>query len=121
MKGSGARLRWLCSAAIAAVGLALLPVSASESGGGTPMTCITEATGTQNCTGATAEANSTLTAKYQIELPAHWNGTLVLYSHGYDSFTVPLAPHDAGDPVTGAYLLSQGYALAGSAYARAGW
>jgi pimeloyl-ACP methyl ester carboxylesterase len=85
------------------------------------MTCVTEATGTQLCTGATAEANSTLTAKYQIEVPAHWNRTLVLYSHGYNSFTVPLAPQDAGDPVTGAYLLSQGYALAGSAYARAGW
>jgi pimeloyl-ACP methyl ester carboxylesterase len=85
------------------------------------MTCVTEATGTQLCTGATSEANSTLLAKYQIEVPAHWNGTLVLYSHGYDSFTVPLAPHDAGDPVTGGYLLSQGYALAGSAYARAGW
>jgi pimeloyl-ACP methyl ester carboxylesterase len=85
------------------------------------MTCITEATGTQLCTGATAEANSTLTAKYQIEVPAHWNRTLVLYSHGYNSFTVPLAPQDAGDPATGAYLLSLGYALAGSAYARAGW
>jgi len=85
------------------------------------MSCITEITGTQLCTGATAEANSVLTAKYQIEFPAHWNGTLVLYSHGYNSFTVPLAPQDAGDPVTGAYLLSQGYALAGSAYARAGW
>jgi len=85
------------------------------------MSCITEVTGTQLCTGATAEANSVLTAKYQIEFPAHWNGTLVLYSHGYNSFTVPLAPQDAGDPVTGAYLLSQGYALAGSAYARAGW
>ncbi len=85
------------------------------------MSCITEVTGTQLCTGATPEANSALTAKYQIELPAHWNGTLVLYSHGYNSFTVPLAPQDAGDPVTGAYLLSQGYALAGSAYARAGW
>jgi hypothetical protein len=62
-----------------------------------------------------------LTAKYQIEFPAGWNGTLLLYSHGYNSFTVPLAPHDAVNPVTGAYLLSQGYALAGSAYARAGW
>jgi len=85
------------------------------------MTCITEATGTLLCTGATAEKNSTLLAQYQIEVPAHWNGTLALYSHGYNSFTVPLPPQDAGDPVTGDYLLSQGYALAGSAYARAGW
>lgn len=85
------------------------------------MSCITEVTGTRLCTGATAEANSTLTAQYQIEFPANWNHTLVLYSHGYNSFTVPLPPQDAGDPVTGAYLLGQGYALAGSAYARAGW
>ena len=84
------------------------------------MTCTTEATGTQLCTGATAEVSG-LTAKYQIQVPARWNQTLVLYSHGYNSFTVPLDPTDAGDPVTGAYLLKQGYALAGSAYARAGW
>ena len=84
------------------------------------MTCTTEATGTQMCTGATAEVSG-LTAKYQIEVPAKWNQTLVLYSHGYNSFTVPLDPTDAGDPITGAWLLSHGYALAGSAYARAGW
>jgi pimeloyl-ACP methyl ester carboxylesterase len=84
------------------------------------MTCTTEGTGTQNCTGATAE-KSGLLAQYQIEFPTHWNKTLVLYSHGYNSFTVPLPPADAGDPVTGAYLLSHGYALAGSAYALAGW
>lgn len=85
------------------------------------MTCTTEATGTQLCTGATVDLPLGLPAQYQIEVPAHWNHTLVLYSHGYNSFTVPLPPTDAGDPVTGAYLLSQGYALAGSAYARAGW
>jgi pimeloyl-ACP methyl ester carboxylesterase len=120
MKGPAASLRWLCTAAIPAVALALVPVGASAGGGGTPMTCTTEATGTQLCTGATAEVSG-LTAKYQIEVPARWNQTLVLYSHGYNSFTVPLDPTDAGDPVTGAYLLKQGYALAGSAYARAGW
>jgi pimeloyl-ACP methyl ester carboxylesterase len=71
-------------------------------------------------TGFTTEASG-LTAQYKIEVPANWNGTLVLYSHGYNSFTVPLPPDDAGDPATGAWLLSQGYAIAGSAYARAGW
>ena len=71
--------------------------------------------------GHTTETSG-LFAQYKVEVPPNWNGTLLLYSHGYNSFTVPvLPPDDAGDPATEAYLLSQGYALAGSAYARAGW
>jgi hypothetical protein len=46
------------------------------------------------------------------EYPAAWNGTLVLYSHGYGA----LAAADAPDDQTGQALLSQGYALAGSSY-----
>jgi len=60
-------------------------------------------------------------ATYKIEVPARWNGTLFLYSHGY---VVPGAANpaqDAGDPVTGGWLLSHGYALAGSSYASTGW
>ncbi|HEX5506163.1 MAG TPA: prolyl oligopeptidase family serine peptidase [Thermomicrobiales bacterium] len=60
-------------------------------------------------------------AAYRIEVPANWNGTLVLYSHGY---VVPGDPNpalDAGDPLTAAWLLQQGYALAGSAYRSTGW
>jgi pimeloyl-ACP methyl ester carboxylesterase len=94
--------------AIAGLGLALLPASASA---GT-VTLIT---------GATTE-KSGLQAQYKIEVPSNWNGTLLLWSHGYNSFTVPIVPpDDAKDAATEAYLLSQGYALAGSAYARAGW
>src|SRR5258708_1631624 len=62
-------------------------------------------------------------ANYTIQVPSNWNGTLVLYSHGYVSSTSPLlnpAP-DAGDPLTGAALLQQGYALAGSSYSQNGW
>ena len=50
-----------------------------------------------------------------------WNGTLFLYSHGY---VVPGSANpatDVGDPVTGAWLLGHGYALAGSSYATTGW
>jgi pimeloyl-ACP methyl ester carboxylesterase len=73
------------------------------------------------CTGHTTETSG-LNANFRIEKPANWNGTLVLYSHGYDSFTVPNPATDSPqDGVTGPYLLSHGYALAGSAYARAGW
>jgi pimeloyl-ACP methyl ester carboxylesterase len=63
-------------------------------------------------------------AAYLIQCPAvAWNGTLLLYSHGY------VAPGsksgnpatDVGDPATGAYLLAHGFALAGSSYATEGW
>jgi pimeloyl-ACP methyl ester carboxylesterase len=60
-------------------------------------------------------------ATYLIQVPANWNGTLVLYSHGY---VVPGSPNpamDVGDPLTGAWLLGNGYALAGSSYATTGW
>jgi pimeloyl-ACP methyl ester carboxylesterase len=105
MKGPGVRLRALCTGAIAAVGLALLPMGASAGG-------VTTVSGT------TTESSG-LVSHYKIEVPDPWNGTLVLYSHGY-SFT-PVAATDAGDPATGAWLLSHGYALAGSSYATSGW
>ena len=60
-------------------------------------------------------------ATYLIEVPKKWNGTFVLYSHGY---VVPGSSNpalDVGDPVTGKYLLSKGYALGGSSYATTGW
>jgi pimeloyl-ACP methyl ester carboxylesterase len=60
-------------------------------------------------------------ATYLIEVPSSWNGTLLLYSHGY---VVPEAPNpakDAGDPGTEAFLLANGFALAGSSYATTGW
>jgi len=56
----------------------------------------------------TLENGTTWVAEY----PASWNGTLVLYSHGYGA----LAAADAPDPETGQALLGQGYALAGSSY-----
>jgi pimeloyl-ACP methyl ester carboxylesterase len=60
-------------------------------------------------------------APYKIEIPAHWNGTLVLYSHGYVVPGQPLVAKDAGDDATGAVLKSEGYALAGSGYSQNGW
>src|SRR5690242_1706495 len=46
------------------------------------------------------------------DVPAGWNGTLVLYSHGFGT----LAPADAPDPATAQALLARGYALVGSSY-----
>src|ERR1700686_4666228 len=50
-------------------------------------------------------------ANYLIKVPSNWNGTLVLYSHGYVFPGSPLVAEDAGDPLTEAALLQQGYAL----------
>jgi pimeloyl-ACP methyl ester carboxylesterase len=78
----------------------------------------------------TSRAQASLTTKtgslsdgatYLMEVPSNWNGTLFLYSHGY---VVPGSPNpatDVGDPATGAFLLANGFALAGSSYATTGW
>src|ERR1700675_5168941 len=60
-------------------------------------------------------------ATYLIEVPANWNGTLFLYSHGYVVPGSPNPAQDVGDPATGAFLLGNGFALAGSSYAHTGW
>jgi pimeloyl-ACP methyl ester carboxylesterase len=60
-------------------------------------------------------------ATYLIEVPTDWNGTLVLYSHGYVTPGSPNPATDVGDPLTGHWLLTNGYALAGSSYATTGW
>jgi pimeloyl-ACP methyl ester carboxylesterase len=60
-------------------------------------------------------------ATYLIEVPGNWNGTLFLYSHGY---VIPGSSNpalDVGDPLTRAFLLDGGFALAGSSYATTGW
>jgi len=46
------------------------------------------------------------------DIPTPWNGTLLLYSHGFG----PPVAADAPDPVTQQALLDRGYALAGSSY-----
>jgi pimeloyl-ACP methyl ester carboxylesterase len=74
-------------------------------------------------------------APFEIRLPQKWNGTLLLWSHGYRAAaTVPLNPLDPSStepPVRTAEvalsdsvaqeLLSKGYALAGSANKANGW
>src|SRR5215467_8323271 len=60
-------------------------------------------------------------ATFLIEVPSPWNGTLLLYSHGYTTPGSPNPAHDVGDAVTRAFLLENGFALAGSSYAHTGW
>ena len=75
-------------------------------------------------TGAVRTVTGTFSdgATYEIQLPAvQWNGTLVLYSHGYVTPGSANPAQDVGDPLTGGWLLDHGYALAGSSYATTGW
>lgn len=75
-------------------------------------------------TGVTTRSGSLADgATYLIEVPANWNGTLFLYSHGY---VIPGSPNPArdvaqGDLATRFFMLSSGFALAGSSYGTTGW
>ena len=62
-------------------------------------------------------------ATYLIEVPVNWNGTLFLYSHGYVPPGSPNPARDVaqGDLATRFFMLSSGFALAGSSYATTGW
>jgi len=74
--------------------------------------------------GSVSTVNGTLAdgATYLLECPAGaWNGTLYLYSHGYVTPGGSNPAQDVGDPVTRAWMLGHGYALAGSSYASTGW
>lgn len=66
-------------------------------------------------------------APYRLVVPGAWNGTLIVYGHGYrdkadhpgevDNRDADIAPDPGLEPV----LLGLGYALAGSAYKDNGW
>lgn len=72
-------------------------------------------------------------ARYEFLLPDQWNGTLLVYSHGYrnsrpwsDQDTVetdaePAPGWSSGEKRVANALLEQGYALAGSSFDRNGW
>jgi hypothetical protein len=51
-------------------------------------------------------------ASWVADVPGAWNGTIILYSHGFG----PLEPQNAPDEATERTLLDGGYALAGSSY-----
>jgi dienelactone hydrolase len=60
-------------------------------------------------------------ADFRVEVPERWNGTLVLYSHGYlpagfPSFGIALTNRPPDRSETEAWLLQHGYALAASQF-----
>ena len=59
-------------------------------------------------------------APWRLDVPADWNGDLVMLAHGYEPVGVPrTTPMAAGDST--AALLGAGYAVAQSAYSSQGW
>lgn len=66
-------------------------------------------------------------AAYEVIVPDNWNGTLVMYAHGYrDRADAPGQTDDVSASAApteeiAEALLAEGYALAGSAYRRNGW
>lgn len=59
-------------------------------------------------------------APWRLDVPAAWNGDLVMLAHGYEPVGVPrTTPMTANDST--ARLLAAGYAVAQSAYASQGW
>ena len=95
-------------------------------------TCTT-ANAVTTCTGETSD-----TAKYEVRVPDDFNGTLLLWSHGY-TYVLPMpaplvpalgkgadlratiAPGAPDNMTTANALLNMGYALAGSGFAKPGW
>lgn len=59
-------------------------------------------------------------APWRLDVPADWNGELVMLAHGYEPVgvprTTPMAANDSTAPLLGA-----GYAVAQSAYSSQGW
>lgn len=122
-------LSTLSAAALASMMVVAIPSVAHAAGplcdGKVPIT---------SCQGTTSDS-----APYVMQVPANFNGTLVLYSHGfrpnvpvpkgipgYGGYTVTNTPQPG--PIVGgtdtsviAYLLGNGYAVAGSGFARQGW
>jgi hypothetical protein len=92
------------------------PALAATAHAGPAATVTTTAAGVRTLTGKLRDG-----ATYLIQVPSHWNHTLFLYSHFYVTAGSPNPAYDAFDPITQGWMLSHGYALAGSSYATTGW
>jgi hypothetical protein len=127
------RIRRLASTVAVATGALLLAACSSSSTAVSPVLDQSNDVPFQKC--GEVQCTGTLDgAAYEIVLPDKWNGTLLIYSHGYrnaapippDFAPVSTAPEPApgwsgGQKDVGEALLAQGYALAGSAYKSNGW
>ncbi|HEX6683882.1 MAG TPA: hypothetical protein VF062_13855 [Candidatus Limnocylindrales bacterium] len=60
-------------------------------------------------------------ATYVMDVPDRWNGTVLLYSHGYTPDGAPNPARNAPSEPAKNALLGNGFALIGSSYAGTGW
>lgn len=114
----------LASAALVATVVVAAPANAAATGptcdGKTPV---------QTCSGTTSDG-----ALYTMQVPSDWNGTALIYSHGYGFIIdipagVPVvggskvdnSAYAGPDAATDAALVKAGYAIMGSGFARQGW
>ncbi|MDX3112974.1 MULTISPECIES: alpha/beta hydrolase [Streptomyces] len=95
-RASRTRLR-IALAALASAALVALPLPAAQA----------HATAAGRLTGTLSDG-----ATWIADVPDHWNGTLLLFSHGFGPTVAANAPTEA----VRTELLAQGYAMAGSSY-----
>ncbi len=96
---------------VATVSAGVLAASAALAVPGTAAAAPAAAAPGSQVTGTLANGTS-----WVADFPTSWNGTLLLYSHGFG----PLTAADAPNANTRAALLAKGYALAGSSYKPSG-
>jgi pimeloyl-ACP methyl ester carboxylesterase len=113
----------LLSVALVSFGISAGPAQAIDN----RPACGPDTDGVTVCEGATTDG-----AKYAIQVPEEFNGTVFLYSHGYQ-YSVDLPPQNyttaqaldnpmvGPDEMVNQTLLAQGYALAGSTFPVLGW
>lgn len=66
------------------------------------------------------ETGVLLGAPYRVDIPAHWNGELVMQLHGFEPIGTPRAtPKPLGNEAPS--FLAAGYAVAQSSFASQGW
>jgi len=119
--------RWLAILASAAL-VATVVVAAPANAAATGPTCDGK-TPVQTCSGTTSDG-----ALYKMQVPSVWNGTALIYSHGYGFIIdipagVPVvggskvdnSAYAGPDAATDAALVKAGYAIMGSGFARQGW
>jgi pimeloyl-ACP methyl ester carboxylesterase len=127
MKTSTMKSRWLAILASAAL-VATVVVAAPANAAATGPTCDGK-TPVQTCSGTTSDG-----ALYTMQVPSNWNGTALIYSHGYGFIIdipagVPVvggskvdnSAYAGPDAATDAALVKAGYAIMGSGFARQGW
>ena len=127
MKTSTMKSRWLAILASAAL-VATVVVAAPANAAATGPTCDGK-TPVQTCSGTTSDG-----ALYTMQVPSDWNGTALIYSHGYGFIIdipagVPVvggskvdnSAYAGPDAATDAALVKAGYAIMGSGFARQGW